>query len=107
MNTCCSKQPPPSWAGAVAWPAIGLAIVMALSGCASHRTPPPRLVEVAVPVPVPCEVIKVAKPDRPHVSSSMGLFDLVKTVMADREISKGEIDRLRSANEAACAAPAP
>lgn len=100
------RIPPPllrDLKGFAIWMALGVLLVAALSGCAGRLPPPaPPAVEVLVPVPVPCEIEQVPVADKPRTSADMGIFDLVKTVLAERAVMAGENARLRAANTNPC-----
>lgn len=83
------------------WLARGLILFApaALAAC-STTAPMPKVVKVAIPVP--CEIAQVPPAVRPKATPEMGLYDLVKVVLADLRILEAENAQLRAANTANC-----
>ena len=79
-----------------------------LTGCgkAPEKLPPPpaEVIEVAVAVPVPCEIADVAVPAYPAAQARKGddIYTLTKIALADRKVRMGENVELRAANDAPC-----
>lgn len=65
-------------------------IFLALTGCAT------KMVEVKVPVPVPCVVERVEEPVFPAVAEDAGLFERVKALLAELELRKGYEAKLKA-----------
>lgn len=76
---------------------------LVLSACTKTVTVPGPVVEVKVPVPVPCKVEQVAPTERLRTTSK-DVYDLAKTVAADRRQLMAENERLRAANANPCGA---
>lgn len=66
--------------------------------------PPAETVVAKVPVPVPCEIKQIPKPDYPARTARKGddIFTLAKTAAADRRVRIGETEQLRAANQTPC-----
>lgn len=82
--------------------ALSAGIILALPACAGRDRLPPPAVEVKVPVPVPCKIAEVARPEYPRTARNATIFDLVKTAMAERQLRIAEVERLRAAADGAC-----
>lgn len=65
-------------------------IFLALAGCTTTK-----VVEVKVPVPVPCVVEKVEEPVYPTAQGST-LFERVKVLLAEIELRKGYEAKLKA-----------
>lgn len=90
---------------------LPVGLLLLLGACASRPKAPPQVpsvVEVKVPLPVPCEIEQVPVPNYPAAQARRGLtaFELAKIVAADRRVRMGEIERLRAAAKNPCPAPA-
>lgn len=90
------------WRAFVLWLLLGFAVVAALSGCSASRYEPPKTVEVVVPVPVECQIEQVPTAEKPKVTADMGIFEMARTLLAERQIAQGETARLRAANTNPC-----
>jgi len=87
---------------------ICLVAALVLTGCAPKTVEVVRLVEVKVPVPVPCN-IPVAENDvdlAPLVRSADGILPRVEIVLDALEYVTAQRDAERAARKA-CNAPAP
>lgn len=77
---------------------LALAACLVLSGCAHHQLPPP----VKVLIPVKCAAHKPATPVYPTVTPDAGIYDRVKTILAEREMRiayEGQLEASVSACE--------
>lgn len=81
---------------------MALGIILTATACTRTVYQPGPPVEVFIPTPVPCEPVQVPAPVRPKATADMGLFDLAKTALADREVLEGDTERLRAANKNPC-----
>lgn len=81
---------------------LALGIILMVPACTTGRYEPPATIPVNIAVPVPCEPVQVEQPVRPQATALMGLFDLVKVALADREVLEGDNERLRAANANPC-----
>lgn len=89
------------------WLKHGLLLMSVSAALGACTTPQPRVIHappvgVKVPVPVPCVPVQVPQPERPKARKGMNIFDLAKTVLADRLILVGDNVRLRAANANPC-----
>ena len=66
-----------------------------LGGCAGQK-----VVEVKVPVSVPCQTPHVEEPTYPVPSADAGIYERVKVALAEIELRKGYEARLRAAKSA-------
>lgn len=79
---------------------LATGIILALPACT--KTVPGPAVPVSIPVPVPCVPVEVPQPELPKATADMGLFRLVVTALAQKEILEGDAERLRAANTNPC-----
>ena len=77
-----------------------LAGLLLLAGCASHREPIVRTVEVRIPVAVPCDPKVGPAPDYPDTDRALkdapGLFERVRLLLAGRELRKARETELEA-----------
>lgn len=82
---------------------MGLVLAPACTTTKTVRVPGPP-VTVKVPVPVACQIEQVPEGQHPAAQArkGMGIFDLTKIALADRQAKAAEIERLRAANTSPC-----
>ena len=66
-------------------------IFLALTACGGTK-----VVEVKVPVTVPCITETVTEPVYPTVEGDAGIYERVKVLLAERELRKGYEARLKA-----------
>lgn len=74
---------------------VFIAVVLLLSGCASTA---PRV--VSVPIAVPCAVEIPAEPTLRFVPPYSDIFDAVRDLLGDRQVSLGYAEQLLAAVKA-------
>ena len=81
-----------------------VSLAVALAACTSTRPPlPGPVVEVFVPVPVPCEIGQVEITPLPSEQGvSEDIYDAVRLILADRAILQADREQLKAANSDPC-----
>lgn len=72
---------------------LALLFPLLLVGCATTQVPE----TVKVPVPVPCKVPEPVKPDYRYAPPYDNVFDAVRDLLGDRELSQAYENELRTA----------
>lgn len=80
-----------------------LTTLFLLGACTTRQPLPGPVVEVQVPVAVPCEIDQVDTSPLPSAEGVPNdIFDAVKIVLADRALLKADREKLKAANTSPC-----